>query len=865
MDQPIELGAQPSRLVYRLLSVTVLAVGVLGSAALAVALPPNVDGHLWLSGPLLAIGFLLAEQLTIDLNVRRIDWTISFTEIPLVLGLLFAPFWIVLAAHLLAGLAIQWRRKATAHMIYNAGVMCLEVAAPFAVFALLCGRFAGAPRWLPAVPATLSSPLVSTALGLFALSTIGSGLSASATLRLSGRTLVLGLLNTSVGLVCYEVAVSAPGGVALVCMFAVALVPLYLAYSSMLREQRDLEALAEFSLSVTQQSPSTQSGPPGLDDVAAVVAGQVAIWQSIAERIRDQIAATRVVLRLRLDPTEPEITTVVAGLPLPDAEPAASRALHDDPLVQLPGSGVSVVRLDDAPSPATRSALRQRGAHEAMVVQLRGTNDWLGTIEVHDRASRWRGFGRADVRVLAAMASHLATAAENRRLLTRLRYDVHHDPATGLLNRSGFGAAAAGPLRAHPHSVLLCVDLDVLSTVSDALGYAWGDRLVVAAGRRLREELGDAVPLARLEGGVFVALLAGADETEAIGVAQRLRDALSKPYPVDRVTVEAGAVVCYVSAAEALQNQHERLDVDTLLQRADVVVRTARTDGTGIRGYSASMGQLFMRRFHLVTQFRQALENGEITVHYQPKLALPSRRVLGVEALVRWQHPEWGMLGPDEFIPAVEATGLVDPLTTFVTEQVLGKLRKWANRGMNLTAAVNLSVRSLADEQFPDMVADALRRHEIPAERLTFELTESQVMADPARALPVLRRLHELGVVLAVDDFGTGYSSLAYLRQLPVDEVKIDKSFVLSMGTDLGDLAVVRSIVELGHSLGLTVVAEGVEDDAARDALVTMGCDVAQGYLISRPLPADKLEAWLRARTTRSRGPSKEFVLTLMH
>ncbi|MDQ3788718.1 MAG: EAL domain-containing protein, partial [Actinomycetota bacterium] len=238
--------------------------------------------------------------------------------------------------------------------------------------------------------------------------------------------------------------------------------------------------------------------------------------------------------------------------------------------------------------------------------------------------------------------------------------------------------------------------------------------------------------------------------------------------------------------------------------------------------------------------------------------------VLGVEALVRWRHPEFGDLHPDEFVPAVEAAGLVDALTDFVLDKALIKVRTWMDRGLRIGVAVNLSVRSLANMDFPDGVADALARHRVPPELLTLELTESGVMADPQRALPVLRALHNLGVVLAVDDFGTGYSSLAYLRQLPVDEVKIDKSFVFGMGSDLGDLAVVRSIVELGHSLGLTVVAEGVEEDVARDQLAAMGCDVAQGYLISRPLSEERLEAWLQARTAQARGLRDETVLTLL-
>jgi diguanylate cyclase (GGDEF)-like protein len=465
--------------------------------------------------------------------------------------------------------------------------------------------------------------------------------------------------------------------------------------------------------------------------------------------------------------------------------------------------------------------------------------------------------------MVGTMASHLATAIDNRRLMARLRHDAYHDPLTGLLNRPGFRESTVALLRDHPDAVVVRLDLDVLSTISDALGYAWSDRMVVAAGRRLREALGGDVPLARLEAGTFATLLLDMTEDQAHRTAEHLRDVLSASYPVDRLTVDASVKVGYVSALA--EPDAPEPDVDTLLQRADVAVRAARSSGEPVRRYVPTMGQIFLRRFQLVTQFRQALESGEVYLNYQPKVALPSRQVLGVEALVRWQHPEYGLLPPDEFVPAVEATGLIGSLTSFVTERALTKVRDWLDRGIRMSVAVNLSVRNLDDEHFPDLVADALARHDVPAELLTFELTESGVMSDPEQALPVLRRLHALGVVLAVDDFGTGYSSLAYLRQLPVDEVKIDKSFVLGMGSDLGDLAVVRSIVELGHSLGLIVVAEGVEEDAARDQLVEMGCHVAQGYLISRPLSEERLEAWLRARTVSVPGVRDETVLTLLH
>jgi diguanylate cyclase (GGDEF)-like protein len=676
---------------------------------------------------------------------------------------------------------------------------------------------------------------------------------------LVGRILVVGLLNASLGVTGYEIILHSPWGWGLVVLVSLGVLALYFAYSGLLREQRDLEALADVSLMVVRSGQHIAR--PAIDADPSVALPPTEDWQVIAERIKDQVGARRIVLRLWPDPRQ-EMQTVVAGQPLP-ARRLDPRAAREDPLLRLAGAGVRQFRSADA-SAEVLDALALRDVDEVLVVALRGANQVLGVLEAHDRLSRWRGFGRADMQMVGTMASHLATAVDNRRLMARLRHDAYHDPLTGLLNRAGFRETSVGLLRDHPTSVVLRLDLDVLSTISDALGYAWGDRMVVAAGRRLREQLGVDVPLARLEAGTFATLLVDHTEEQAHEVAERLRTGLSASYPVDRLTVDASVKVGYVSA-EVEPTGAVEPDVDTMLQRADVAVRAARADGDSVRRYVPSMGQIFLRRFQLVTQFKQAIENGEVYLHYQPKVALPSRQILGVEALVRWRHPEFGQLAPDEFVPAVEATGLIGALTTFVTERSLTKVRKWLDRGIRMSVAVNLSVRNLEDEDFPDWVADALARHNVPAELLTYELTESGVMSDPERALPVLRRLHALGVVLAVDDFGTGYSSLAYLRQLPVDEVKIDKSFVLGMGSDLGDLAVVRSIVELGHSLGLTVVAEGVEEDAARDQLVEMGCHVAQGYLISRPLSEERLEAWLQARTVSVTGLRDETVLTLVH
>ncbi|WP_019852765.1 putative bifunctional diguanylate cyclase/phosphodiesterase [Actinopolyspora mortivallis] len=847
---PVRSEVSPRRRrIFAVFSAAVLGTGVLVSVVTSWLLPFRYEPDLLVIGPLLAAGFLLVEQLTIDVDAKRVGWTISFTEIPLIVGLLTAPFEVVLAANLVAGLVAQIGKRAATHVSYNAGVLCWEIAVPFLV-AGACGNLFGdtVPGWLCAGIGAVSSSLISCGCAVAALSALGNGMRPSAGLLLGGRTFVVGLLNTSIGLAGYELAVNTRWGWALVTVVGVGVLALYRAYSGLLREQRDLEALSDVSLRVARSGQHTTRNLPTSDTSAVSAIGErvsVEEWEPVAERIREQLNATRVVLRLSLDPRG-GVSTLVAGAGQEETATDGATLLRECPLLQLPGTHVRSFRRGDAPEEISR-ALRLRGAHEALVVPLRGTNQLLGAIEVHDRVSRWRGFGRADIRLLHTLASHLATAMDNRRLLAQLRHDAYHDPLTGLLNRTGFRQMAAEALDTGT-AVVLRIDLELLTTVSEALGYAWGDRMIVAAGRRMREYLGGHVPVARLEANSFAVLLGGHTEEQAAEVATGLREFVAEPYPLDRLVVEATAFVGYVSSVPA-EDESEG-DVDVLLQRADVAVRAARNGEDGVRGYVPSMGQIFLRRFQLVTQFRHALESGQVEVHYQPKVALPSRRVVGAEALVRWSHPEYGRLSPDEFVPVVEATGLVDALTSFVLERALGRIRGWLDRGLRLSVAVNLSVRNLADETFPDRVREAFERHGVPPELVTFELTESSVMADPDRSLPVLRRLRALGVVLAVDDFGTGYSSLAYLRQLPVDEVKIDKSFVLGMGTDLSDMAVVRSIVELGHSLELSVVAEGVEDDAARDQLVRMCCDTAQGYLISRPLSEDRFEAWLWARTS---------------
>ncbi|CAA9296368.1 MAG: diguanylate cyclase/phosphodiesterase (GGDEF & EAL domains) with PAS/PAC sensor(s) [uncultured Actinomycetospora sp.] len=439
-------------------------------------------------------------------------------------------------------------------------------------------------------------------------------------------------------------------------------------------------------------------------------------------------------------------------------------------------------------------------------------------------------------------------AAEARALAERLRRDAYHDALTGLLNREGFLHAAAGPLA--EGGAVAVVDLVLLGAVNDTLGHARGEVFVRLAAERLGAAgavvAADGFVAARLEGDTFAVVLPRVDGHDAHRVAETLRERLLAPYLVEGVPFEAPVVVGVAADGPWLADVPAGTErTATLLRRADVALAATRDGREPVRCYEPSMGERAARRLRLIRGFSAAVARRDVRVDFQPVVSLGERTVVGVEALARWDHPELGLLLPDEFVPVLEATGQIGELTSFVLDEALVAARRWLDRGMRLSVAVNVAVVNLGNAAFPDEVADLLAAHRVPAELLTLELTESGVSSEREVALPVLRRLHALGCRLAVDDFGTGQSSLAHLRRLPVDQVKIDKSFVLGMGTEYGDVAVVRAIVEMGHTLGLQVVAEGVEQAAVRVALAEMGCDVAQGYLVSRPLPAVCFDEWL--------------------
>jgi predicted signal transduction protein with EAL and GGDEF domain len=336
------------------------------------------------------------------------------------------------------------------------------------------------------------------------------------------------------------------------------------------------------------------------------------------------------------------------------------------------------------------------------------------------------------------------------------------------------------------------------------------------------------------------------EESAAVQLAARIRTALAAPLVLQGVLLDIRA-----SIGVAVHPDHGD-DVTTLLQHAEIAMYVAKDTRTALQVYDPSTDDHSTERLALVGELRHALDRGEIVVHYQPKASMFDGRVRSVEALVRWQHPERGLIGPFEFVHLAEHTGLIHPLTHHVLRTALEQCREWRDRGVDLSVAVNLSVRDLVDLDLPGAIAAELDRCGLEPRSFGIEITETMLVLDPNRTIEVLARLHEMGVHISLDDFGTGYSSLSYLQRLPVDELKIDRTFIHDLAGSETDSSIVEATVALARSLGLTTVAEGVECAATWEQLVRLGCDVAQGYYISRPLPADELEAWLAGAETHA-------------
>ena len=503
------------------------------------------------------------------------------------------------------------------------------------------------------------------------------------------------------------------------------------------------------------------------------------------------------------------------------------------------------------------TALREHGLREGLVAPLKHDDPSSGYLLVADRPFRHEGWSDEDLRFLEVLAANAEVSLRSSRLLESLRleaevrqHQAQHDSLTGLPNRSYLSQRLEDALHAdngEGRVAVLLVDLDGFKEVNDTLGHHTGDAILVEVAHRLVPLARGGDVVARLGGDEFAVLMPEAPSEEAISSkADEVLGVIREPLAVEGLLLDVRA-----SLGVAVSRLHSH-DATSLMRHADIAMYTAKRSGGGARSYDRAADQSTLRRLRLATELRQAIEFGDLDVWYQPVVELSSGKVVSCEALLRWNHDQFGPIPPTEFIPVAESAGLIDQLTWWVLGTALEQARAWRQLVVpGLHVAVNFSARSLMSMDIAERLNDLLDRTGLEPGTLTLELTESSAMADLQGSVQVLSRLRHLGIGLSIDDYGTGFSSLSRLKQLPFHELKIDRSFVKEITHDKGDEAIVRSTIELARSLGRTVTAEGVEDQATLSHLEGLGCDAAQGFFLARPLPAPQCQEWLISSTAR--------------
>ncbi len=783
-----------------------LAVGaaLLQDRAVTAGHPGPYSGWwLWLG---VAAGFALAECVVIHLHFGREAQAFGVGEIPLVVGLFLLQPGLLVAARLVGGAVAlgAYRRQPPAKLAFNLAQWWFGTVVGVVLFQALAGPAArpGSGGWGPAVLVAFTIELVSNLAVTAAISVRSRRWVAPSFNRTFwiGQALAVGL--ASFALLALNVTLDDWTNVWAVAVVAALLVAAQRAHLLLQRRHDDLARLNAFTREV------------GTDLEVVTVCSQ-ALTQ-VRELMHARVA-------------EIELSEEFFG-------EAVLFRQTDAGLVRTgPDAGVSA-----------------RRPGEVLSSPLRGDGGQIGALRAAERRADAHGFDAADGALLTALAGHVTVALHNGRLADRLRDQVQdnlhqalHDPLTGLGNRLLFDRTVAAAVAAGPAAVLL-LDIDRFKEVNDTLGHAAGDTLLEQVAERLRALVPNEERAARLGGDEFVVVLPGADLETARRFADGVRTTLLTPLALSGISFAVQA-----SIGIALAPEHGN-DTGSLLRSADVAMYSAKAQGTGVEVYASDRDHHSSERLALVSDLRRALVHDELFLEYQPKVAMADGTLRGAEALVRWNHPQRGVIYPDNFIPVAEQTGLIGELTAWVLTSALRQCREWDRHGVHVDVSVNVSPRTVQDPAFPAELAGLLLQHGVPAGRLTLEITEGALMSEPERALVVLARLRGLGVRLSVDDLGVGHSSLAYLKRLPVDEVKVDKSFVMSMTHDAADDAIVCAVVDLVHRLGMTVVAEGVEDEDAWYRLQEIGCDVAQGFWLSRPIPAAEVASWAEVSPRRA-------------
>ncbi|NES30672.1 EAL domain-containing protein [Micromonospora terminaliae] len=781
----------------------------------------------WPQAALFLVLMIAAGLPLLSLVVRRQTLGVTLTELPLVLALYFLPPLTVVVIYTLATLITHIRHRLSAPKVwFNVARAAAGTSLAVLLLRALPPMTDVDPRTWVSIFAAVSMVLLVSVVSVVAVHTLLHGWQTGRGALRSARTALLtAAINVTVGLIMLILVDSTYWSLLLLAALGAGLVPVYRSYAQFFRQHRTLTDLYELTRAVVESGQSGTLADALLGRVRALMQAEYAtLWLPAQGRHPETLLTARV--------DDPGL------LDMAHTPQALREKVRDTRRTVAVGRGVTT-------DGEFRAELGERRVKDAVVVPLRSGPVVIGTLEVANRLGDGNHFTPADIAVFETVAAHAAVALENSRLVDRLRHDAEHDTLTKLPNRRRVTAAVTEAVRiAAPGEVvaLLLFDVDRLRQVNESLGHAAGDKVLIEVAERLRACAPSSALVGRAGGDEFLVMLRLESAEAALELAGQLREQIRDEMVFDALTLDVDTAV-----GVAVHPDHGS-DAVTLLQRVDLAATAAKSVPGSVQLYSPALESRSLRRLGLAGDLRRALDDRELEVYFQPKVTLRDRRLVGVECLARWEHPAHGTVAPDDFVAVAEHTGQLGRLTEFVLRESLRRSRDWSHGEQALAVSVNLAARTLTDQHFPALVRDLLEEYAVPPQRLTLEITEAGVLDGTERPIPTLKRLRDLGVRLSVDDFGTGNSSLAQLRRLPVHEVKVDRSFVQGMATDPGDLAIVNAVVTLSQQFGLAVVAEGVESELTLELLQDIGCEIGQGFLFSRPLPYERLEAWFGAQ-----------------
>ncbi len=820
-----------------LLALALVAIASAGLTWLDLLRPLSTDPLLdwWAIAPIA----VLAQIMVFDVEFRREVYTFTFSEIPLVLGLFLADPASLIIGRLIGEFVflVIKERQAPRKVALNMSTSTLETVVLLAVAHLLADRLdiTSPAHWFVGLAAVAAADLCGYATVYQVVRWHGAPITLTAIVGLGGISIPV---NTSFALVVGILLRTEPWATILLASVAAFLMLSYRSYTSLRQRFESLSMLYDFTRLV--------SGAKRPDDVL----------EAILSQAKDLLRAERAEIWLRDGDRVLALTVEDSGRREREIGGNPARTIQDWFEIN---PGTTLIDAETAAGDAVH-LVSSLSAADAIVAPVTESGVVVGLVAVVDRLGEFKRFGESDRMMFATLANHASVALENGRLIARLHHiastrehEARHDSLTGLPNRAMFNERLRRDLRAvRSGDASLAVgllDLDGFKEVNDTLGHQTGDEVLIEVAHRLQAAAGPGTLVARLGGDEFAFVFPdGRTRADIDAEIRVLLQRVARPLPVDALSLNVSGSFGIAVAPR------DGVDESDLLQRADVAMYSVKAaQGSGLAFYDAAADENSPRRLQLATDLRDAIERDELTVVMQPKVQIADGVCVGVEALCRWHHPTLGPIPPDEFIPIAEQTGSIRDLTAQVVRRALTQARSLCIERA-WTVSVNVAVRNLLEEEFVESIEQALVDTNSDPAHLQIEVTETGAMLDTLRVISTLERISALGVGVSVDDFGTGYSSLAYLHQLPADEVKIDKEFIMTMADDRKADAIVRSIVDLGRNLGIRVVAEGVETAVMWAHLTRLGCDLAQGYHVARPMPASELEAWefdWRARVDR--------------